>query len=145
MATTLAESSKRFLAELVNLVGREVQVTLSNGEVYRGILHAVDTQLNLVLTDAVNKSGEKYMRTFIMSRYVVHLDSVEKYIDLREFAKYAEKVFPGMVKYVEEANVVLIGDKVRVSEVGVEGAGPVAERAKRLYEEFLSRISPKTP
>jgi hypothetical protein len=46
-------------------------------------------------------------------------------------------VFPGMVKYVEETNTVLIGDKVRVSEIGVEGVGPVAEQAKRLFEEFL--------
>ncbi|MEM1597712.1 MAG: Lsm family RNA-binding protein [Pyrobaculum sp.] len=137
MATTLAEANKRFVAELNNLIGREVQVVLSNGEVYRGILHAVDSQLNIVLSNSVNKSGERFNRTFIMYRYIVHIDSIEKRIDLREFAKYAEKVFPGMVRYVEETNTVLIGDKVRVSEVGVEGVGPVAERARRLYDEFL--------
>jgi len=137
MASTLAEASKRFVAELNNAIGREVQVVLSNGEVYRGVLHAVDTQLNIVLSNAVSKTGEKYTRVFIMYRYIVHIDSIEKRIDLREFAKHAEKVFPGMVKYVEETNTVLIGDKVRVSEIGVEGVGPVAERAKRLFEEFL--------
>ena len=137
MATTLAEANKRFVAELNNIIGREVQVVLSNGEVYRGILHAVDTQLNIVLSNAVGKTGEKYDRIFIMYRYIIHIDSIQRRIDLREFAKYAEKVFPGMVKYVEETNTVLIGDKVRVSEIGVEGVGPVAERAKRLFEEFL--------
>lgn len=137
MSTTLAEASKRFVAELNNLIGREVQVVLSNGEIYRGVLHAVDNQLNIVLANAASKAGEKFVRVFIMYRYIVHIDSVEKRIDLREFAKHAEKVFPGMVKYVEETNTVLIGDKVRVSEVGVEGVGPVAERAKRLFEEFL--------
>lgn len=137
MATTLAEANKRFVAELNNLIGREVQVVLSNGEVYRGILHAVDSYLNIVLSNSINKSGERFSRIFIMHRYIIHIDSIEKRIDLREFAKYAEKVFPGMVRYVEETNTVLIGDKVRVSEVGVEGAGPVAERVKRLYDEFL--------
>jgi small nuclear ribonucleoprotein (snRNP)-like protein len=137
MATTLAEANKRFVAELNNVIGREVQVVLSNGEVYRGILHAVDTQLNIVLSNAVGKTGEKYDKIFIMYRYIIHIDSIQRRIDLREFAKYAEKVFPGMVKYVEETNTVLIGDKVRVSEIGVEGVGPVAERAKRLFEEFL--------
>jgi len=137
MATTLAEANKRFVAELNSLIGREVQVVLSNGEVYKGILHAVDSQLNILLANATAKSGDKYNRVFIMYRYIVHIDSVEKRIDLREFAKYAEKVFPGMVKYVEETNTVLIGDKVRVSEIGVEGVGPVAERAKRLFDEFL--------
>ena len=38
---------------------------------------------------------------------------------------------------LNKTNTVLIGDKVRVSEIGVEGVGPVAERAKRLFEEFL--------
>ncbi|MFN3803667.1 MAG: Lsm family RNA-binding protein [Pyrobaculum sp.] len=137
MASTLAESSKRFVAELNNLIGREVQVTLANGEVYRGVLHAVDSQLNIVLANAVSKTGEKYIRTFIMYRYIIHIDSIEKRIDLREFAKYVEKMFPGMVRYIEETNVVMIGDKVRVSEIGVEGVGPLAERAKRLFEEFL--------
>jgi small nuclear ribonucleoprotein (snRNP)-like protein len=137
MASTLAEANKRFAAELNNVIGREVQVVLSNGEIYRGVLHAVDTQLNIVLSNAVGKTGEKYDRIFIMYRYIIHIDSIQRRIDLREFAKYAEKVFPGMVKYVEETNTVLIGDKVRVSEIGVEGVGPVAERAKRLFEEFL--------
>ncbi|MEM0369295.1 MAG: Lsm family RNA-binding protein [Pyrobaculum sp.] len=137
MSTTLAEASKRFVAELNNTIGREVQVVLQNGEVYKGILYAVDNQLNIVLANAVSKTGEKYTRIFIMYRYIVHIDSIEKRIDLREFAKFAEKTFPGMVKYIEETNTVLIGDKVRVSEVGVEGVGPVAERAKRLFDEFL--------
>jgi small nuclear ribonucleoprotein (snRNP)-like protein len=137
MASTLAEANKRFVAELNNVIGREVQVVLSNGEIYRGVLHAVDTQLNIVLSNAVGKTGEKYDRIFIMYRYIIHIDSIQRRIDLREFAKYAEKMFPGMVKYVEETNTVLIGDKVRVSEIGVEGVGPVAERAKRLFEEFL--------
>jgi Small nuclear ribonucleoprotein (snRNP) homolog len=137
MASTLAEANKRFVAELNNVMGREVQVVLANGEVYRGVLTAVDTQLNIVLSNAVSKTGEKYSRVFIMYRYIIHIDSVERRIDLREFAKYAEKVFPGMVKYIEETNTVLIGDKVRISEIGVEGVGPVAERAKRLFEEFL--------
>jgi small nuclear ribonucleoprotein (snRNP)-like protein len=137
MASILAEASKRFVAELNNVLGREVQVVLSNGEVYRGVLHAVDSQLNIVLANATNKSGEKFAKVFIMHRYIVHIDSIERRIDMREFAKQAEKIFPGMVKYVEETNTVLIGDKVRVSEIGVEGVGPVAERARRLFEEFL--------
>jgi len=64
---------------------------------------------------------------------------VEREIDLRGFAKYAEKFFPGMVKYIEESNIVLISDKVRVSEIGIEGSGPLAERVKQIYEEFVRR------
>jgi len=137
MATTLAEANKRFVAEVNNLLGREVVVGLANGDVYKGVLHAVDPQLNIILINVTTKNGEKFTKSIIMSNYVIYINSTEKFLDLREFAKYAERYFPGMIKYVEESNVVLVGDKVRVSEVGVEGVGPVAERVKRLYEEFL--------
>lgn len=139
MSTVLAEANKRFVAELNSLIGREVLVALSNGEVYRGVLHAVDTQLNILLTNAVDKSGNKFQKTFIMSRYIIHLDSAEDRINLRELAKYLEKVFPGMVRYVEETNTILVGDKVRVSDIGVEGVGPVAERVKRAFEDYLKQ------
>lgn len=139
MSTVLAEANKRFVAELNSLIGREVLVTLSNGEVYRGVLHAVDTQLNILLINAVDKSGNKFQKTFIMSRYIIHLDSAEDRINLRELAKYLEKVFPGMVRYVEETNTIMVGDKVRVSDIGVEGVGPVAERVKRAFEDYLKQ------
>jgi hypothetical protein len=39
----------------------------------------------------------------------------------------------------EEAGVITVMDRVRVTEQGVvEGSGPVAERAKKVYEEFVS-------
>lgn len=139
MSTVLAEANKRFVAELNSLIGREVVVTLANGEVYRGTLHAVDTQLNIVLVNVTNKGGDKFQKTVIMSRYIIHIDSSEDRINLRDLAKHLEKVFPGMVRYVEETNTVMVGDKVRVSDVGVEGVGPVAERVKRALEEYLKQ------
>ncbi|AEA13035.1 Like-Sm ribonucleoprotein, core [Thermoproteus uzoniensis 768-20] len=120
-------------------MGKEVVVGLHNGEEYRGVLHAVDSQLNIILINAVTKSGNKYAKSLLMSRYIIYINSIEREIDLRAFAKYAEKFFPGMVKYVEESNIVLISDKVRVSEIGIEGSGPLAERVRQIYEEFVKR------
>ncbi len=137
--SVLAEANKRFVAEINNLLGKEVLVGLSNGDEYRGVLHAVDSQLNIILTNVITKSGNKYTKSILFSRYIIYINSVEKELDLRSFAKYAEKYFPGMVKYVEESNVVLIGDKVRVSEIGIEGAGPLAERVRQIFEEFAKK------
>lgn len=137
--SVLAEANKRFVAEINNLIGKEVFVGLSNGDEYRGVLHAVDSQLNIILLNVITKSGNKFSKSILFSRYIIYINSVEKGFDLRGFAKYAEKYFPGMVKYVEESNIVLIGDKVRVSEIGIEGSGPLAERVRQIYEEFAKR------
>ncbi|CCC82547.1 Lsm family RNA-binding protein [Thermoproteus tenax] len=135
----LAEANKRFVAEINSLLGKEVIVGLSNGDEYRGVLYAVDNQLNLILYDTTTKSGNKYSKSILISRYIMYINSIEKEVDLRSFAKYAEKYFPGMVKYIEESNIVLIGDKVRVSEIGIEGSGPLAERVRQIYEEFVKK------
>ncbi|MEL9990691.1 MAG: Lsm family RNA-binding protein [Thermoproteus sp.] len=137
--SVLAEANKRFVAEINNLLGKEVIVGLSNGDEYKGTLHAIDSQLNIILLNVTTKSGNKYTKSILISRYIIYINAVEKEIDLRGFAKYAEKYFPGMVRYVEESNVVLISDKVRVSEIGIEGSGPLAERVKQIYEEFMRR------
>jgi hypothetical protein len=43
-----------------------------------------------------------------------------------------------MVKMVEGAGVILVMDKIRLSENGIiEGSGPAAERVQRVYEEFV--------
>ncbi|MFB6491179.1 MAG: Lsm family RNA-binding protein [Thermoproteus sp. AZ2] len=135
----LAEANKRFVAEINNLMGKEVVVGLSNGDEYRGVLHAVDSQLNIILINVTTKNGLKFSKSILLSNYIIYINSIEKELDLRGFAKYAEKYFPGMVRYVEESNIVMIGDKVRVSEIGIEGSGPLAERVRQIYEEYMKK------
>jgi hypothetical protein len=43
-----------------------------------------------------------------------------------------------MVRLSESAGVILVMDRIRVSEKGIiEGAGPAAERVQKVYDEFL--------
>jgi small nuclear ribonucleoprotein (snRNP)-like protein len=135
----LAEANKRFVAEINNLLGKEVAVGLSNGDEYRGVFHAVDSQLNIILINVTTRNGLKFSKSILLSNYIIYINSVEKELDLRGFAKYAEKYFPGMVRYIEESNIVMIGDKVRVSEIGIEGSGPLAERVRQIYEEYMKK------
>jgi hypothetical protein len=63
---------------------------------------------------------------------------MEKPFDLQALADRVERVFPRMVKIVEGAGVILVMDKIRLSENGIiEGSGPAAERVQRVYEEFV--------
>jgi len=45
---------------------------------------------------------------------------------------------------VEGSGVILIMDKIRLSEKGIiEGSGPAAERVQKVYEEFMKERPPK--
>ncbi|MFP3216505.1 MAG: Lsm family RNA-binding protein [Vulcanisaeta sp.] len=134
----LADAVRRFNAELLNMINKEVRVTTSNGVTYRGTLIAIDNSLNLLLMDAVNDKNERFPRVLIMGHAVIDVVLIQEFVDLREFARYIDRYFPGMVKYVEEANIVQVGN-VKVTPAGVEGSGPLAKRVKELFDEFLSR------
>ncbi len=134
----LADVTRRFNAELLNMVNKEVRITTSTGATYQGTLVGIDNSLNVMLVDAVNNKNEKFSRVLIMSHAIIDMVLVQEFMDLREFARYIDKYFPGMVKYVEEANIVQVGN-VKVTTAGIEGSGPLAKRVKELFDEFMSK------
>ncbi len=136
---SLVEANRRFTLELLRMLNRKVMIITKSGAVFTGQLVGVDSSLNMIIADAEDDKHTRYPRVLITGQSIDRLALLEERLDLRDFAKYAEKYFPGMVKYVEEANVVLIGNKVRVSEAGVEGEGPVARRVKEILDEYLSK------
>ena len=55
---------------------------------------------------------------------------------------FPKLVFPRMVKLYEEAGVITVTDRIRVTASGVvEGTGPMAERVQKIYEEFVREVS----
>jgi hypothetical protein len=85
-----------------------------------------------------DESGKDTGRLFINGRAILEVYGLEMPFDLRSLAERLERVFPKMVKIVEEAGVIVVMDKIRVTEKGlIEGRGPAAERVQRVYEEFM--------
>jgi len=134
----LADAGRRFNVELLSMINKEVRVIMREGITYRGLLVGIDSSLNMILENAVNNKNEKFTKVLLMGHSIIEVALIQEYLDLRDFAKYIDKYFPGMVKYVEEANIVQVGN-VRVSEAGVEGTGPLAKRVKELFDEYLTR------
>jgi hypothetical protein len=57
-------------------------------------------------------------------------------------AERIERVFPKMVQYNEEAGVIIVMNRIRVTENGVvEGSGLAAEKVSEIYNEFVKEIS----
>lgn len=130
---------RRFMEEITGLLQKVITVSTSNGKNYTGVLSGVDSHsLNVCLTDAKDDSGRLVHKLFLNGSNVVQIFSSEKPFNLQALADRLERVFPRMVKVNEGAGIILVMDRIRVSEKGiVEGTGPAAERVQKVYEEFI--------
>jgi len=118
---------------------KAVAVSTTDGKNYTGILSGVDSHtLNICLTDAKDESGKLLHKLFLNGGKVAQIFSSEKPFNLQALADRLDRVFPRMVKVSEGAGVIVVMDRIRVSEKGIlEGAGPAAERVQKVYDEFI--------
>lgn len=132
-------AERRFREELSLLLQKPVTVRTSLGKAYTGILYGVDANtLSMCLANVKDESGKEIGRLFINGRSILEVYGLETPFDLRSFAERLERVFPKMVKVIDEAGVIVVMDKIRVTEKGlIEGRGPAAERVQKVYEEFM--------
>ncbi len=130
---------RRFMEEITAQLQKVITVSTSEGKTYTGVLSGVDSRtLSLALSDAKDESGRLLRKLFINGSRVLQIFSSEKPFDLQALSDRLERVFPRMVKLNEGAGVILVMDRIRVSEKGIlEGTGPAAERVQKVYEEFM--------
>jgi small nuclear ribonucleoprotein (snRNP)-like protein len=134
----------RVETELRNFIGKTVTVETSDGKRYKGILLNFDpSSLTLILGDVETEGEQKYYRMVLNGNLVKALLLPRAVIDLKILAERLERIFPNMVKYNEEAGVIIVLDKIRVDERGVvEGKGLAAERVQKIYEEYVRETQP---
>lgn len=132
-------ADRRFIEELTLLLQRIVIVETNGGKRYTGILSGVDTDtLSLCISNCTDESGKAVHKLFLNGASIAQIFSMEKPFDLQALADRLDRVFPRMVKLVEGAGVIVVMDKIRLSEKGIiEGTGPAAERVQKVYEEFM--------
>ena len=132
-------AERKFMEELSILLQKTVTVQTASGKSYTGILSGVDANtMNICLSNARDETGQPIHKLFLNGQTVLQILSVEKPFDLRSLAERLERVFPRMVKTIEEAGVIVVMDKIRITEKGIiEGSGPAAERVQKVYDEFM--------
>lgn len=130
---------RRFMEEVTSLLQKPITVLTSNGKNYSGILAGVDSHsLNLCLTEAKDESGKVLHKLLLSGSTITQIFSSVKPFNLQALADRLERVFPRMVKTSEGVGIIVVMDRIRVSEKGIlEGAGPAAERVQKVYDEFI--------
>ena len=125
------------------LLNKSVTVVTLDGKRYEGVLTGFDPdRLNLSLRDVKDEKGVVMYRLILSGATVAQIYTTEKPLDLKNLAERLERVFPRMVRLYEEQGVIVVMDRIRVTEKGVvEGSGPAAERVQRIYEEFMREVA----
>jgi small nuclear ribonucleoprotein (snRNP)-like protein len=128
---------RRYVGELNGFIDKNVKVITARGTAYDGKLLGFDpSTLSLCLEDvAVEK--EKYSRVILRGDSVSEILLKEKPFDMRGLADRLSKLFPNMVKYYDDAGFVTVMDRIRVTVDGVEGTGPMVDRVKKVYDQYI--------
>lgn len=126
---------RKFYEEILQFVGKKVSIVTSYDKNYNGTLSAIDERLDTVLE---NVEGQGILRIVINGSFIKEIKLLEKPFDLKGLADRLSRVFPGLVRIREDVNAVIVMDKIKVTEHGIEeGTGLVADRVKSIYEEFM--------
>jgi small nuclear ribonucleoprotein (snRNP)-like protein len=138
-------AGRNFFKELASLVGSTVTVTTTDGRTFMGEMKGYDpNSLSVCLGSARDGEGKSFHRLIVNGSIVGEIVKAEEPFDLRTLASEIQRIFPpGEVKYLEEARVIQVLDKIKVTEAGVEGSGPLTERVKMIYDKFVQEKGKK--
>ena len=120
---------------MLQFVGKKVSVETSDQKNYDGVMAAMDDKLNVVID---NVEGKGILKLIINGSFVKEVKLLEKPFDLKGLAERLGRVFPGLVKIRDDVGAIIVMDKIKVTQAGVEeGVGLAANRVKAVYDEFM--------
>ncbi len=126
--------------ELNKHVNKDVLVELKDGRRLSGVLKAVDPSTMSVIVK-LHREDEYYPLVVLNGSEIraIYLKTVK--FDLAELKKRLDRVFPRTVEYRPAEKVIIVMNRIRVTENGVEGErGPVYERVKNVFDEYLREL-----
>lgn len=137
-----SEPSRRLVAKLNNMLDKNIMVRLSSGKTYKGKLAGFDVNsLNMILEAAEDSEGNRWALVLISGNSISEVILEEGSVfDAKEFAEYLVtqgNIGRHLIKVYDDINVVEVGKIVRVTNSGVEGTGPMAQKVHTLFMEYL--------
>ena len=127
--------SRKFGEETLQFLGKKVSIETSDNKVYSGTLAGIDDKLDVVL-DNVEAHG--ILKVILNGSFVKEVRLMEKPFDFKALADRFTRVFPGLVKIRDDIGAIIIMDRIKVTQSGVEeGSGPTADRVRQIYDDFM--------
>ena len=126
---------RKFGEESIQFLGKKVSIETSDKKTYSGTLIGINEKLDVILKD-LETSG--IIKIIINGSFVKEIRLMEKPFDLKALSERFSRVFPGLVKVREDVGAIIVMDKIKVTQNGIEeGTGLAADRIKAIYDEFV--------
>lgn len=131
----------KFYGEFTKMLNSRVKV-ITNTKNYNGALLGYDREtMNICLKDADDNEGNQYSKIIIYGHTINEIIETKKAFDLKRLADDLQTIFPrGEVKLDTEADAIIVLNKIKVTEKGVHGSGPLAERVRNVYDKFIEQM-----
>jgi small nuclear ribonucleoprotein (snRNP)-like protein len=131
-------SIRQYNTELGTLIDKIVKVYINKDKFFVGQLKGISEDSNLVLINVKNEKNKKFPKLFIRSTFYNFVSLEEEPFPMVALSERIATIFSkGHVDYIEDQNIIsILSGKIVVSEEGVKGSGPSAERVKKIYEQF---------
>ena len=127
--------ARKFGEETIQFLGKKVSIETSDETVYNGTLAAIDDKLDIVLD---NVEGQGILKIILNGSFIKKIKLMEKPFDFKALSDRISRVFPGLVKIREDVGAIIVMDKIKVTQAGIEeGSGLAADRVKAIYDEFI--------
>lgn len=136
--------TRRIQGDLNALLDKNVIVKLINGKQYIGQLSSFEISPFLIsLLNAKDNENNLFHKVILNGSIVSEIIlKTAPIFDAREFAEILQRSLslrPGDIKLYDDVGVVTVMEKIRVTENGVEGTGPMAQRIYDLYNDYISK------
>ncbi|MFX1294159.1 MAG: Lsm family RNA-binding protein [Promethearchaeota archaeon] len=131
----------RFFGEFTKMLNSRVKI-VTNTTIYEGVLLGYDrTTMTICLKNAMDKKGNAFSKIIIYGQIIHEIIETKKAFDLKRLAEDLQSIFPrGEVKLDTEADAIIVLNKIKVTEKGVQGSGPLAERVRNVYDRFIDSM-----
>lgn len=138
-------ASRRFYKEITTFIDKLVKVVLDDEEkvFYVGNMAGVDLRsLTLCLVNAKNQNGQSIPKILLHGSNWRAITLEEEPFPLENLYERINATFPpGQVQFLDDSGVIsILNGKIKVTQEGVEGAGPTKDHVQRVYDQFMSEL-----
>ncbi|TET30281.1 MAG: hypothetical protein E3J70_04845 [Candidatus Heimdallarchaeota archaeon] len=133
-----------FNKELADLKGKYITVVTTTGKSFNGLLKAWNPDTFDLCLSNVNEGKNSYFKVFLRGPIISEILISEQPFDLRGLASELQdrlNLLEADVKLYADARMIQVLNKVKVTEKGVEGTGPVADRVRVVFEQFMESLA----
>ena len=133
-------ASQSFAKELNLFLNENIIIETLKGETIEGVIVAYDPEtISVIIEEAVFKETA-FDRMMVNGSSITKIYLKEKRFDLNKLKAEIEKSFPNLVEYRKELGIILVMNRIRVNETGVQGdPGPATDRVKKIFNAFLEQ------